>query len=1082
MDDTPVRTSKGGKADRGNDAIVRSIARAAKAPLVALDGDLRIVGANAAFAKLFSTTKRALLGKKFGNRFGGRWGEAGLLKRIAAVRTDKARMRDVECEFDTSMGDRRLHRLNARLARASDPDDDTILLTVEDITDERRNADKIRFANAVLTAQMEGSPEGILVVDESARIVSYNRRFLEIWNVPPDLVKTKVDDPVLAYATSQTKDPEAFLARVRYLYEHPEETARDEIELADGRILDRHSTSLRDETGKYLGRVWFFRDITQQRWAEAATQESLVRVRKQLQVAGAVSQSQAVISGDVENLARLITELASAVTGCARVNAWAFNDDETELTCIDLFEAAPARHSSGMVLHEAEYRPEFAALKKARYVDANDPLTDPRTAGYVETYLKPLGITSMLDAVVHASGKNLGLLCFEHVGKRHRWSEDEIAFACRLADQIGLAMVSRARNRAEARVRASAESLAEAQSIAHVGSWSLDCETNAIEWSDEVFRIFGLKKGTFAPSYDAFLTRVHPDDRARVAAAYRESIAARRAYEIEHRIVLDNGNVRFVRERGRSTYGGDNRPVRSVGTVQDITQRKRAEEMLVASRDLLHTVVESAPVRIFWKDKDLRYLGCNASFARDAGMSRPEDLIGKDDFQMGWRDQAELYRADDRRVMDSDTPVLGYEEPSTTPDGRTTWLRTSKVPLHDRDGKVMGILGIYEDITERKRAEVALQKTTRALKVLSAGNAAVARATEERALLNEMCRIAVEIGEYRLAWVGIAQHDAAKTVHPVAIAGGDDMAMKRLECSWADDGENSGVPGIAIRTGTPQISQNITADPRVTPSRCGILESFGFASGVALPLKGRNGVGGAMMIYSADPNAFDGDEFELLVELASNLSRGISALHARAESEVAAERLQRSMETTIEVVAGTLEQRDPYTAGHQRRVAMLAEAMALRLGFSEDRIHGLRLAGIVHDLGKIYVPAEILSKPSRLTTVEYDLIKTHAQVGYDILKNVDFPWPIAKAVLQHHERMDGTGYPNGLKGDDILLEARILAVADVVESMMSHRPYRPSRGIDVALAEIERGRGTAYDPAAVDACLTLFREDGFEFD
>ena len=144
-----------------------------------------------------------------------------------------------------------------------------------------------------------------------------------------------------------------------------------------------------------------------------------------------------------------------------------------------------------------------------------------------------------------------------------------------------------------------------------------------------------------------------------------------------------------------------------------------------------------------------------------------------------------------------------------------------------------------------------------------------------------------------------------------------------------------------------------------------------------------------------------------------------------------------------------------------------------------DRLEGLHLAGVVHDLGKISVPAEILSKPGKLTPIEYTLVKGHAQAGYDILKDIDFPWPIATIVWQHHERADGSGYPLGLKGDEILLESRIMAVADVMESMASHRPYRPTRGVEAALKEIEGGRGTLYDAAVVDACLTLFRARGF---
>jgi PAS domain S-box-containing protein len=192
------------------------------------------------------------------------------------------------------------------------------------------------------------------------------------------------------------------------------------------------------------------------------------------------------------------------------------------------------------------------------------------------------------------------------------------------------------------------------------------------------------------------------------------------------------------------------------------------------------------------------------------------------------------------------------------------------------------------------------------------------------------------------------------------------------------------------------------------------------------------------------------------------------------------EQLQTAFMSTVEVATTLSEMRDPYTAGHERHVGEIAMAIGAELGLDERRIEGLRVAGFLHDIGKITIPAEILSKPGRLSPIEYQLIKGHPQSGYDVLKDVKFPWPVAEVALQHHERMDGSGYPQGLKGEAILLEARIMAVADVMEAMSAHRPYRPGLGIDKALAEIERGRGSAYDPVVADACLRLFRERGYQ--
>jgi HD-GYP domain-containing protein (c-di-GMP phosphodiesterase class II) len=389
-------------------------------------------------------------------------------------------------------------------------------------------------------------------------------------------------------------------------------------------------------------------DITEKARVEAERQDRLRRYQAQSETLAQVSASEAIVEGDIGRLAREITEAACRATGAERANVWLFDESESELRCIDLYEATPAQHTSGAVLVRSQFQNEFNALNDAAYVNADEPLSDPRTAGYAEGYLKPLGITSMLDAVIRFSGHRLGLLCLEHVRRPHHWENDEISFACQLADKLAIAVVNHRRREAQ-----------------------------------------------------------------------------------------------------------------------------------------------------------------------------------------------------------------------------------------------------------------------------------------------------------------VAQREAAA-------------------------------------------------------------------------------------------------------------------------------RLRRSLEDSIGAIAATVEMRDPYTSGHERRVAELATAIAREMALAPDMVEGIHFGGLIHDLGKIQVPAEILAKPTRLTPIEFELIKMHPQAGYDILKGIDFPWPIAQMVLQHHERMDGSGYPKGLKGEQIVLEARILSVADVVEAMASHRPYRPGLGIDKALEEIARGRGTVYDAQVAHACLRLFRERNYQ--
>jgi PAS domain S-box-containing protein/putative nucleotidyltransferase with HDIG domain len=224
--------------------------------------------------------------------------------------------------------------------------------------------------------------------------------------------------------------------------------------------------------------------------------------------------------------------------------------------------------------------------------------------------------------------------------------------------------------------------------------------------------------------------------------------------------------------------------------------------------------------------------------------------------------------------------------------------------------------------------------------------------------------------------------------------------------------------------------------------------------------------------YSAAPVLDDKNRVIGTVAVLYDITEKIKLETAVRES---LEKMTRVVDETVKALASATEKRDPYTAGHQQRVAQLACAIASQMGgLDKDRIKGIRTAAIIHDIGKLYVPAEILCKPGKLTDIEFGLLKTHPQAGFEILQEIEFPWPIARIVQQHHERMDGSGYPAGLVGDEILLEARIVGVADVVEAMSSHRPYRAGKGKKAALMEIGRQREKIYDPEVVDACLALF--------
>ena len=249
-----------------------------------------------------------------------------------------------------------------------------------------------------------------------------------------------------------------------------------------------------------------------------------------------------------------------------------------------------------------------------------------------------------------------------------------------------------------------------------------------------------------------------------------------------------------------------------------------------------------------------------------------------------------------------------------------------------------------------------------------------------------------------------------------------------------------------------------------------------------IPILSAGKVVGVINIYIEEKHKQNKREEEFLCSVADVLAGIIKRKQAEDEIQQNLHDLRQAIEGSIELTTLMVEAKDPYTAGHQRRVSILSYAIAKEMNLSEKQIEGTKIAGLIHDLGKISIPSEILSKPGRITDIEFSLIKNHPQAGYDILKRVKFPWPIAQIVLQHHERIDGSGYPSGLSGEKILIEARILGVADVVEAISSHRPYRPALGIDKALEEISKNKGILYDQKVVDVCLKLFKEKGFKFE
>ena len=381
-----------------------------------------------------------------------------------------------------------------------------------------------------------------------------------------------------------------------------------------------------------------------------------------------------------------------------------------------------------------------------------------------------------------------------------------------------------------------------------------------------------------------------------------------------------------------------------------------------------------------------------------------------------------------------------------------------------------------------------LQKQNWALLAHAKASLALVRSNNRDDLISGVCNAIVNQSPYILAWVGLAMHDNLKTVQVIGSHGVAADYAKGIDVKWSPDtSAGKGPTGQCIQTSLPVLILDTENDPRFLPWR-ERSKPYGIRSVIAVPIKDHEPQAiAALTVYANLPNAFGEVEIQLFESLAKEIGFGLAAIEKQRlldeeikERERLNDQLIKTLNSTIEAMSKTMEWRDPYTAGHQKKVALLSQAIARKLGWGEERIKGLYLAALVHDLGKIATPAEILTKPSMLTEMELALIKEHPKTGHDILKDIPFTWPIAQAVYQHHERIDGSGYPNQLMGDAIIPEAKILAVADTIESMTSHRPYRPSLGLEKAILQVKAESGKTLDSAICEVACQLLEQEEFQ--
>ena len=384
---------------------------------------------------------------------------------------------------------------------------------------------------------------------------------------------------------------------------------------------------------------------------------------------------------------------------------------------------------------------------------------------------------------------------------------------------------------------------------------------------------------------------------------------------------------------------------------------------------------------------------------------------------------------------------------------------------------------------DARKELVGRRQAEQAHRFVVASNHALIHGEDQESLLLEVCDVAVGIAGYQCAWIGTVDYQDITSLTLLSSTG-DYPELVRWIREHGLPADSPG--GRAVRSRTPVFIGDLSAPG--LPEVAALATSMGLRSLAVLPLNGfQDQVVGVLFVYSDKSDAFDAREQELMAALAEDLSFGLRHLTSerlRTESErellISGERLDRLTLQVVEAMGRIVELRDPYTQGHEYGVAALSVAIGTEMGLSEDVLQGLRVAGLLHDIGKMAIPSEILVKPGRLTEVEMTLVQSHVRFSYDMLKGIDFPWPVADAVLQHHERADGSGYPNRLSGDAIMLESRVLAVADVLEAMSGHRPYRPAMGLEAALQELV-GHSEAYDRDVLAAVEQLSKVGALDY-
>ncbi|MBN3040920.1 MAG: PAS domain S-box protein [Candidatus Omnitrophica bacterium] len=899
-------------------------------------------------------------------------------------------------------------------------------------------------------------------------------------------------------------------------------------------------TGIRNEIAGRICLVGVGIDIAEQKKAQALLKkkaEAAFRHQKILLDLAKIDCS------DIQEAFKNFTETVSNTLRVERVSIWLFNEDYSAITCQDLYRFSQKLHEQGFKLLAKDYPRYFAALEESRSVAADDACSDLRTCEFKDDYLKSHGIVSMLDVPIRLHGKVAGIICHEHTGEKRSWSLEEEEFASSVADSISLLLAASKRREAEKALETSEATLEGVLRAVPIG---IGLATKRIlGWTNKGLQVMLGYSQEELEGKSARMLYENEEEYERVGRDKYGQIDKYGLGSVLTRWKRKDGSSIDIWLSSTHLYRKDpSKGV--VFTAMDITDRIKAEKFLSESESKYRSLVENLNVGVFRNTPEPggMFIHANPAMIKIYGYKeidefmkiRAKDLYKNPDdrdvflqelkekgyvkdkeLKMVKKDGSEIIVSCTARAQFDGKGIIKFidgisEDITARKKIEKSRIFTQFVVDHMSDIALwIDSNGYIVYVNEAATKELGYSKSEFLKKNIhdidlnfpqeawrsqwEAAKREKTRTFETRIMTKDKREFPVEISGNYIQFAGNeylcaivrdisererveealrrSEHDKTTILNSLSeLVVYYDTKMRIL---WANraTGEDAGVDCHKL---TGKYCYEVWQNRSVACKGCPVkkaLKTKEIEQGEVISDAGQS------WFIRAYPIKDLNEKMSGVVEVALNTTQ---QKKAEKESKLNLERSRRILEETVMALAATAERRDPYTAGHQRRVSQLACAIAEELGLEEEQIEGIRMASIIHDVGKVYVPSEILSKPSSLTDLEFSIIKTHPQIGYEILQPVEFPWPVAMIVLQHHERLDGSGYPHGISSDDILFETKILTVADVVEAMASHRPYRAAKGIKTAMDEIRQNKDVFYDSAVVDVCVKLFQKKKFRFD